>query len=117
MIIFLETPKVHLKELRMEFVSVRDLRGQPHQVWQWLNESGELIVTRNGKPIAVLSSVDEASLEQTLVAFRRARAQMAVSRMRAAAQSSGAAALTADDIDAELRAARKARKSRAHKKS
>jgi len=103
--------------MAMEFVSARDLRIQPGQVWQRLNQPGELIVTWNGKPIAVLSSVDEATLEQTLVAFRRARAQMAVSRMRAAAQSSGAAELTADDVDAEIRAARRARKPRTQPKS
>jgi len=102
--------------MAMEFVSARDLRIQPGQVWQRLNKSGELIVTWNGKPIALLSSVDETTLEQTLVAFRRARAQMAVSRMRATAQASGAGKLTMDDIDAEIRAARKARKARGRKR-
>jgi antitoxin (DNA-binding transcriptional repressor) of toxin-antitoxin stability system len=101
--------------MAMEFVSARDLRIQPGQVWQRLSKSGELIVTWNGKPIAVLSSVDEGTLEQTLAAFRRARAQLAVSRIRATAQASGADRLTLDEIDAEIRAARKTRRPRSSK--
>jgi prevent-host-death family protein len=102
--------------MAMEFVSARDLRIQPGQVWRRLNRSGELVVTWNGKPIAVLSSVDEGTLEQTLTAFRRARAQMAVSRIRAAAQTKGIDKLSMDEIDAEIRAARQARKPRASKR-
>ncbi len=94
----------------MEFVSVRDLRIQPGRVWQRLSQAGELVITSNGKPIALLSCVDEATLEQTLTALRRARAQLAVSRLRAAAQTSGADVLSPNEIDAEIRAARQARK-------
>jgi antitoxin (DNA-binding transcriptional repressor) of toxin-antitoxin stability system len=101
--------------MAMEFISARDLRIQPGQVWQRLSKSGELIVTWNGKPIAVLSSVDEGTLEQTLTAFRRARAQLAVSRIRATAQASSAGKLTLDDIDAEIRVARKTRRPRSSK--
>ena len=97
--------------MTMEFVSARDLRIQPGQVWQRLSKSGELVVTWNGKPIALLSSVDEATLEQTLKALRRARAQVAVSQVRAAAQAQGRDKLTKEEIDAEIRAARKERKS------
>jgi prevent-host-death family protein len=99
----------------MEFVSVRDLRIQPGQVWQRLNKSGELVITSNGKPIALLSSVDDATLEQTLTAIRQARAQMAVSKLRASAQASGMDKLSPDEIDAEIRVARNARKVRSSK--
>jgi len=55
----------------MEFVSVRDLRIQPGQVWKRLAETGELIITSHGKPIALLAGVTDATLEQTLTALRR----------------------------------------------
>ena len=100
----------------MEFISVRDLRIQPGEVWRRLNKNGELIITSNGKPIALLSSIDNATLEQTLTALRRARAQVAVSQMRAASQSSGRARLSLDEINAEIKAARQARKPRASKR-
>lgn len=94
----------------MEFVSVRDLRIRPGQVWQRLSQTGDLVITSNGKPVALLWSVDDATLEQTVIALRRARAQMAVSQLRAAAQASGKANLSAKDIEAEIRAARRSRK-------
>jgi len=60
--------------------------------------------------------LEEATLEQTLVAFRRARAQVAVSRLRAAAQVAGTDKLSMDEIDAEIRAARKACQARPPKR-
>jgi len=94
----------------MEFVPVREFRLRPRQVWKRLTESGELVITSYGKPIALLTGVNEATLEQTLVALRRARAQVAVSQMRATAQARGLDRLTAEEIDAEVQAARRSRK-------
>ncbi len=99
----------------MEFVSVRDLRIQPGQVWKRLSETGELIITSNGKPIALLSGVTGATLEQTLTALRRARAQVAVSQLRAAAQARGTDKLTRAEINAEIKSARRSRKKLARK--
>jgi antitoxin (DNA-binding transcriptional repressor) of toxin-antitoxin stability system len=94
----------------MEFVSVRELRVQPGQVWKRLSESNELVITSNGKPIALLSGVTHETLEQTLAALRRARAQVAVSQLRASARARGASKMTSTQIDAEIKAARKARR-------
>jgi len=94
----------------MEFVPVREFRLRPRQVWKRLTESGELVITSYGKPIALLTGVNEATLEQTLVALRRARAQVAVSQMRATAQARGLDRLTAEEIDAEVQATRRSRK-------
>lgn len=99
----------------MEFVSVRELRIQPGQVWKRLSESNELVITSNGKPIALLSGVTDATLEQTLTALRRARAQVAVSQLRASAQARGADKMATAEIDAEIKAARKARRKPARK--
>jgi len=100
----------------MEFISVRDFRIQPGQVWKRLAETGELIITSNGKPIALLSGVTDATLEQTLTALRRARAQVAVSLLRAAAQARGADKMSMREIDAEIKAARRERRKSAHKR-
>ncbi|HEY4690139.1 MAG TPA: type II toxin-antitoxin system prevent-host-death family antitoxin [Anaerolineae bacterium] len=95
----------------MEFVSVRDLRIQPGLVWKRLSETGELIITSNGKPIALLSGITDATLEQTLTALRRARAQVAVSQLRAKAQARGTHKLTMTAINAEIKSTRRSRKS------
>ena len=100
----------------MDFISVRDLRIQPGQVWKRLSETGELIITSNGKPIALLSGITDETLEQTLTALRRARAQVAVSQMRAAAQARGMDKLSPAEIDAEIRSARRSRKKPSRKR-
>ncbi|HKZ83899.1 MAG TPA: type II toxin-antitoxin system prevent-host-death family antitoxin [Anaerolineae bacterium] len=100
----------------MEFVSVRDLRIQPGQVWKRLAETGELIITSHGKPIALLAGVTDATLEQTLTALRRARAQVAASQLRAAAQARGTDKMSMREIDAEIKAARRERRKSARKR-
>ncbi len=96
----------------MKFLSVRDLRSKPADVWQSLAVSREMVVTSNGRPIAILSAVTENSLEETLAAIRRARATAAVSEMQRQSVEQGMDAMTGDEIEAEIKAARRARSQR-----
>lgn len=66
----------------MQFISVRDLRGKSSEVWRQLQSEREMVITSNGKPIAVLSAVNETTLEETLLAIRRATAVSAVTSMQ-----------------------------------
>ena len=69
----------------MQFISVRELRNRSAAVWKSLSEEKDLVVTSNGKPIALLSATSDETLEESLGAIRRARAQSAVaecSRLR-----------------------------------
>lgn len=66
----------------MKFITVRDLRGRSGQVWTKLAREREVILTSNGKPIAILSAVSEDTLEESLTAVRRARAVAAVERVQ-----------------------------------
>ena len=93
----------------MEFITVRDLRIRPGEVWKRLREQHEAILTSNGRPIALLISVDADTIESDLLAVRRARAQMAVSRMRQQAAERGLAEMTAEEIETEIQAARQER--------
>lgn len=90
----------------MEFITVRDLRTRPAQIWDKLRQQYDLILTSNGRPIAVLSHIDEGGVEETLASLRRARAQSALSRLRADAAAQGLDRLASDEIDAEIAAAR-----------
>ncbi|MCK5723434.1 MAG: type II toxin-antitoxin system Phd/YefM family antitoxin, partial [Gammaproteobacteria bacterium] len=58
----------------MKFLSVRDLKTKSSQIWQELPDQKEMVITSNGRPIAILSSTNENNLEQVLSAFRHARA-------------------------------------------
>ena len=90
----------------MKFVSVRELRGRSRQVWKQLNEGSEIVVTSNGKPIAVLSPVREDGLERSLASIRRARALDAVAALQSGAAGRG---LSPRDVDMEIAAVRKGR--------
>jgi antitoxin (DNA-binding transcriptional repressor) of toxin-antitoxin stability system len=92
----------------MEFITVRDLRIRSAEIWEKLREQGELVLTNNGKPIAILSDVEQDSVEEVLTMLRRARAQVAVSRLRQAAAQTGMDRLTLEDVNAEIAAVRTA---------
>jgi len=92
----------------MKFVSTRELRNTPGKVRELL-EDDDLVLTANGKPVGILLGVGDGEIDATAALVKRVRAQMAVAKLRAEAFASGAAAMGAKEIDAEIRAARKAR--------
>jgi antitoxin (DNA-binding transcriptional repressor) of toxin-antitoxin stability system len=94
----------------MKFLSTRDLRNRPGYVRK-LAQKEDLVLTANGKPIAMLLGVEEDELEDTAQAIRQARAQLALSRMRKKAASIGTDKMSLAEINAEIRAARAKRKS------
>ena len=93
----------------MKFLSVRDLRSKSAQVWQDLPSDRELIITNNGRPIAILAAISESNLEESLAAFRQARAVEAVASLQRRSAAQGTNNLTAEEIDAEIGAVRKRR--------
>ncbi len=93
----------------MRFISVRDLRSKTAQVWRQLDQERDLIVTSNGKPLAILSAVSPELLEKSLDAIRTARAMMAVDLMQQQSVERGLDRLTLDEINAEIEAVRKNR--------
>ena len=66
-------------------------------------------MTSNGRPIALLSSINENNLEQVLTAFRRARATDALAALQYDSVQQGADAISMDEINAEIKAARSRR--------
>ncbi len=93
----------------MKFLSVRDLRGKSAQVWKELPEEREMVITSNGRPIAILAAISEANLEESLSAFRTARAVEAVANLQRRSVEQGADRITMEEIDAEIRAVRSRR--------
>ena len=94
----------------MKFLSVRDLKTKSSQVWKELLGQKEMIVTSNGRPIALLSSINENNLEQVLTAFRQARAANAVALIQYESAQKGTDKISMDEIDAEIGAVRSKRK-------
>lgn len=95
----------------MKFLSVRDLRGKSAQIWKDLPEEREMVITSNGRPIAILATISESNLEESLTAFRQARAVEAVAALQRRSADQGTNRITMDEIDAEIQAVRKKRAS------
>lgn len=93
----------------MKFVSTRELRNRPGHVRD-LAQKDDLVLTANGKPIAILLGVEEGELEETAKAIRQAKAQLALSRLRKQAARRGSERMSASAIDREIKAVRSRRK-------
>lgn len=95
----------------MKFLSVRDLRGKSAQIWKDLPEEREMVITSNGRPIAILAAISESNLEESLTAFRQARSVEAVAALQRRSADQGKDRITMDEIDVEIKAVRKKRAS------
>ena len=93
----------------MKFLTVRDLRNKSAAVWRDLATEKELIVTSSGRPVAILSAVSEASLEDSLRAIRRARAMQAVSELQQESVRQGTDRISDEEIEAEIQSVRRTR--------
>ena len=93
----------------MKFVSVRDLRGKSAEVWRDLPNEREMIITSNGRPIAILAAISESNLEESLAAFRQARAVEAVATLQRRSADQGTDKITMGEIDAEIKNVRRKR--------
>ena len=95
----------------MKFIPIRELRNNSGQVWKALEAENELVLTANGKPIALMTPVTGETLESELKAIRRSRAALALERIRAAAQSRGIDRMTMDEVDQVISEVRRKRRS------
>ena len=88
----------------MEFLTVRDFRTSPRNVWEKLSQSGEVVITNNGKPTALMLNIEDGELETLSRAVRQAKAMMSINNMRQIAAENGY--MTDDEINAEILAYR-----------
>ena len=94
----------------MRFITVRDLRGHPTEVWRKLDDDRDIVLTSNGKPKAIITAVTEDDLEEKLAVLRQARAMAALRDVRRRAAEAGLHKMTLREINAEVAAARKERR-------
>lgn len=94
----------------MKFVTVRDLRLKAAQVWKQLQKEKEMVITSNGKPIALLSGINEDNLESSLSALRRSRAVLAINNIQNRSVKKRKDKISAREIDDEIRAVRRRQK-------
>ncbi len=93
----------------MKFLSTRELRNRPGYVRK-LVQKEDLILTANGKPIAMMLGIKDEDLEETARAVRQARAQRALSQIRKQAAGRGLDKASPEFIDGLIRDVRSKRK-------
>lgn len=94
----------------MDYVTVRELREKSGEIWQRVEAGEEFVVTRNGKPFALLVHTEPQAVESRLRALRLARLAELVQSIQADAAANGTSQLTEHEIQAEIDAARRARR-------
>jgi antitoxin (DNA-binding transcriptional repressor) of toxin-antitoxin stability system len=90
----------------MKFVTVRDLRGRSAKVWKDLKTEKDLILTSNGKPMAILTGIDESTLEDRLAAIRRARLGEAIRELQRDSRRRFPKGMSLREINTEIKAVR-----------
>ena len=94
----------------MQFVPYRELRNEPSALRKKLVREGELIVTVDNKPFAVMINLGDENVEDILLMVSRLRAQMAARSIRSQARREGINKMTLKDINALIKKTRAERK-------
>ena len=100
----------------MKMVTVREFRANPSEALRASRPSEDVVLTNNGKPVALLWPVDEDNLEESLKMARRIRAERALHAIQMRSVRLGLDKMTMDEINAEIAAAREEAKGKATRK-
>jgi len=90
----------------MKFVTVRDFRTKPKEIWNDLSKEKMMTITINGKPVAMLISTSDKNYEDSLDTLRKVRAEKAVMTMQNYSLKAGLNNLSETDIEDEIKAVR-----------
>lgn len=93
----------------MRFITIRDLRSKSSQIQRDLPKEKEMVLTSNGKPIAILSATSADKIEESLAMIRRVRAIMAVDYMQRRSVEVGTDRISLKEINKEIITARENR--------
>jgi len=87
----------------MKFITVKDLRDAPSGAWKKLPAEREMIVTNNGKPIALITPINDEMFEDTVTAIRRVKALNAMKKMQEISASLGNDKMTHEKINTVIK--------------
>lgn len=96
----------------MDFVTTKELRAESGKVWAKLEAGEDIVITRNGKPFALLVHTEAASLEDNLRAIRAERFAENVRKLQQRSVEQGLNKMSSEEIDSEIALMRKERKVR-----
>jgi PHD/YefM family antitoxin component YafN of YafNO toxin-antitoxin module len=95
----------------MEFIPYRILRNEPAALRRKLEDEGEVVITLDGKPFAVMIDLSEnENMDDILLMVSRLRAQMAARAIRSQARRDGLDKMNDEQIDEIIQKTRAERK-------
>jgi DNA-binding MurR/RpiR family transcriptional regulator len=77
------------KENGMEFISYRALPDRPADLRRKLEETGELILTLDGEPMALMLPIPKGGLKDMVLLLSQVRARLALTSIREQARERG----------------------------
>ena len=96
----------------MQFLTIRELSKSPKETLARLADDGKAVLTNNGKPQALILKIDGNSFEKTLSLLQKLEFMQNLTEMRLTSIKKGNSEMTLDEINAEIKAARKERKNK-----
>jgi hypothetical protein len=95
----------------MNFIAVKDLKT-PRLLRQRLQKEQTVLLTNNGKPMAIMLNVNsDEDPDAILQAVRETRSRMALQQIRETARAKGSNRMNLDDINLLIDKTRKTRRS------
>lgn len=98
----------------MDYVTVRELREKSGEIWKRVEAGEEFVVTRNGKPFALLVHTEPQAVEDRLRALRAEAFGRLVQAVQTHAEDTGVSRMTDEEIQEEVYAARRERRAAAN---
>ena len=92
----------------MQFFSLQDLISSPDILLSRLPQDGELVISNNGTPTALMIHIPEGQLEEIVKTVRQVKAMLAFNVMHRQAAEQGY--FSQEDIESEIAAVRQAKK-------
>ena len=96
----------------MKMIPTRELAARSGRIMDELEKEGLLVVTKDGKPRSIMLPTSDATLLNDVRDCIYVRAQQALAATQLESVSRGRDQISMDEIDAEIRAARTARRKR-----
>ena len=97
----------------MQFLTIRELSKSPKEALTKINEDKKAVLTNNGKPQALIFKIDADNFEKTLSLLQKLEFMQNLSEMRLQSMKEGNSEMSLEEINAEIKAARKERKNKA----
>ncbi len=93
----------------MNLIAIKDLK-QPRRLKERLSNEKELLLTSDGKPVAVLVNVGPLDDPEVVIqAVRDSRSRLALARVRASARKAGTNTMGLRDVEREIVTSRRER--------